>query len=160
MVEGKNARLVHPRDDNSDEEEDNEAFARHSGSPPYHVNIGGRNTLQANIFAPNGAIVVRHGTQATGAFMGKWMRIGERVTLALDSAFQSPWERPLSCLGNRTTKRYHGAVSKKGNEEAAPGARCCCSRPDAPGCGLRGGVPSHHDPIACADAQSSTPPFQ
>lgn len=89
-VAGKDARSLHPLDDTEDEDDDDAGDNRQAPfpRPPAHaVHIGQRNTLQANIYAPNGTIFIRQGTEATGAFIGKRVIIGERVTLALDSAF-------------------------------------------------------------------------
>ena len=54
---------------------------------PAAVHIGQQNVVQANIYAPNGTVWLKSRTQATGAFIGGHTRIGQRVTLTLDSAF-------------------------------------------------------------------------
>lgn len=54
---------------------------------PTVVQIGVKNTLLANIYAPNGTVWLKEGTKGTGAFIGKRVRIGEKVELTLDSAF-------------------------------------------------------------------------
>ncbi|MDO8532671.1 MAG: SBBP repeat-containing protein [Dehalococcoidia bacterium] len=54
---------------------------------PTAVQIGEKNTVVANIYAPNGTIHLRASTQATGAFIGKRVIIGEKVELTLKSAF-------------------------------------------------------------------------
>jgi len=54
---------------------------------PTAVQIGEKNTVVANIYAPNGTIHIRAGTKATGAFIGKRVIIGEKVELTLKSAF-------------------------------------------------------------------------
>jgi hypothetical protein len=54
---------------------------------PTVVQIGRRNTLLANIYAPNGTVWLKSNTKATGAFIGKRARIGEGVELRLASAF-------------------------------------------------------------------------
>jgi len=51
------------------------------------VQIGERNTLKINIYAPNGTIWIRANTDATGAFISKEAVIGERVELRLQSTF-------------------------------------------------------------------------
>jgi hypothetical protein len=43
------------------------------------VQIGERNTVIANIYAPNGTVLLRANTVATGAFIGKQVEIGRRV---------------------------------------------------------------------------------
>lgn len=58
-----------------------------SGDVPMVVQIGERNTLLANIYAPNGTVWLKSNTKATGSFIGKQARIGERVELKLESAF-------------------------------------------------------------------------
>jgi hypothetical protein len=58
------------------------------GSHPKSVEIGGRNTVQANFYAPNGTIWLGEGTDLTGAVVARDVEIGVRVTLILDSAFQ------------------------------------------------------------------------
>jgi hypothetical protein len=54
---------------------------------PTAVQIGIENLIQANIYAPQGTVWLKHGTRATGAFIGKRARIGTKVHLTLDSAF-------------------------------------------------------------------------
>jgi UDP-3-O-[3-hydroxymyristoyl] glucosamine N-acyltransferase len=51
------------------------------------VQIGERNTVIANIYAPNGTVFLRANTIGTRAFIGKRAEIGERVELTLKSAF-------------------------------------------------------------------------
>ncbi len=63
---------------------------RHDGDEnlaPTVVQIGERNTVKANIYAPNGTVWLKANTEATGAFLGKAVRIGERVKLWLKSSF-------------------------------------------------------------------------
>jgi hypothetical protein len=57
-------------------------YARGAGS-----STGSCDTVQANIYALNGTVWLKSKTQATGAFIGQHLRIGQRVKLALDSAF-------------------------------------------------------------------------
>ncbi len=57
------------------------------GSSHTVVKIGTKNTLLANIYAPNGRVWLKSKTEATGAFIGEQVRIGEKVELSLDSAF-------------------------------------------------------------------------
>ena len=49
--------------------------------------FGQRNTVLANVYAPNGTILLRANTEAIGAFIGKQVHIGQRVELTLDSGF-------------------------------------------------------------------------
>ena len=52
------------------------------------VHIGENNIVAANIYAPRGTIWIKSRTQATGAFVGDDVRIGQSVNLTLDSAFR------------------------------------------------------------------------
>ena len=52
------------------------------------VHIGQNNVVQANIYAAHGTVWLMSKTQATGAFIGLHVRIGQHVTLTLDSAFR------------------------------------------------------------------------
>jgi len=52
------------------------------------VHIGENNIVQANIYAPRGTVRIKSKTVATGAFIGEHVRIGQNVTLRLDSAFK------------------------------------------------------------------------
>jgi hypothetical protein len=54
---------------------------------PTAVDIGERNTVVANIYAPNGTVRLRANTIGTGAYIGRQVLIGERVELTLKSAF-------------------------------------------------------------------------
>ncbi len=49
--------------------------------------VGKDNTIIANIYAPNGTLHIRKGTDATGAFLGKWVLIGNDVALTLASGW-------------------------------------------------------------------------
>jgi acyl-[acyl carrier protein]--UDP-N-acetylglucosamine O-acyltransferase len=52
------------------------------------VHIGQSNVVQANIYAAHGTVWLKSKTQATGAFIGGHVRIGQNVTPTLDSAFR------------------------------------------------------------------------
>jgi hypothetical protein len=54
---------------------------------PVAIDIGERNTLVANIYAPNGTVRLRANTVATGAYIGNQVIVGEGVGLTLKSAF-------------------------------------------------------------------------
>jgi hypothetical protein len=54
---------------------------------PAVVRIGTRSTINANVYAPNGTVWLKEGTNGTGAFIGKHTRVGSHATLTLDSAF-------------------------------------------------------------------------
>ena len=54
---------------------------------PKAVEIGTDNAVSANLFAPNGTILLQDRTQATGAFLGKDVDVGADVQITLDSAF-------------------------------------------------------------------------
>lgn len=54
---------------------------------PTVVQIGQRNTVLANIYAPNGTVWLKSNTKAMGAYIGKRARIGTGVELDLASAF-------------------------------------------------------------------------
>ena len=58
------------------------------GSHPKSAQIGVRNTIFANLYAPLGTIWLQEGTAATGAFVARDVEVGVRVSLTLDSAFQ------------------------------------------------------------------------
>jgi uncharacterized repeat protein (TIGR03803 family) len=51
------------------------------------VNIGENAVVQANIYAQNGSVWLKSKTQATGAFIGHHVRVGQGARLTLDSAF-------------------------------------------------------------------------
>jgi hypothetical protein len=53
----------------------------------YAVNIGRHSNVRANIYAPNGTVVLNVGVRGTGAFIGRNFA-GDAVTLTLESAFQ------------------------------------------------------------------------
>lgn len=57
---------------------------------PYAAVFGNNTTLTANVFVPNGTLQISHFSRATGAFIGKWVRIGEGVELALESGYENP----------------------------------------------------------------------
>ncbi|HEY4689167.1 MAG TPA: PKD domain-containing protein [Anaerolineae bacterium] len=57
------------------------------GGTPKAVEFGERNTVTANVYAPNGTVWIKQGSTATGAFLGKWVVIGENVTLTRASGW-------------------------------------------------------------------------
>jgi hypothetical protein len=77
------------------EVEGDDTFCHHDGhgsdgddAGPTSVHIGEQNTIEANIYAPNGTLWLKARTTAVGAFIGKRVRIGEGTQLALDSVFR------------------------------------------------------------------------
>jgi hypothetical protein len=59
-----------------------------TGATPKAAKFGIKNTLFANVYAPNGTLWIRERSTITGAFFGKWVMIGENVTLTLDGGWQ------------------------------------------------------------------------
>jgi len=57
------------------------------GSDPRSVDIGSNAVIAANIYAPNGTLLFRDGTTATGAFVVRDLQVDQDVTLSLDSGF-------------------------------------------------------------------------
>ncbi|MBL8109079.1 MAG: hypothetical protein JNJ96_05385 [Anaerolineales bacterium] len=55
------------------------------GATPKAAKFGMRNTIFANVYTPNGTLWIREHSTATGAFFGKWVMIGQNVTLTLDN---------------------------------------------------------------------------
>jgi hypothetical protein len=58
------------------------------GSQSTAVELGMRDIIHANVYAPNGTIRLRSQATATGAFVARDVEIGVGVTLTLDSAFK------------------------------------------------------------------------
>ena len=54
---------------------------------PEAVRIGMDSTIRANIYAPNGLLRIRDNGIATGAFVGKWVRMGNGGTITLEGGF-------------------------------------------------------------------------
>ena len=75
-VEGTDSTCSH---NDGDDDDDN---------GPAAVHIGQSNVVQANIYTATGTVWLKSKTQATGAFIGEHVRIGQNVTLTLDSAFR------------------------------------------------------------------------
>jgi len=57
------------------------------GASPKAAVLGLDSKIFANIYVPNGTLHIRHGSEATGAFLGKWVLIGNDVTLILGSGW-------------------------------------------------------------------------
>jgi hypothetical protein len=77
-VEGDDASCVHGAE--QDDDGDN------AGRTVVH--LGQKNVIQANVFARNGTVWLKSNTTATGSFIGQHVRVGQKVTLTLDSAWQ------------------------------------------------------------------------
>ncbi len=54
---------------------------------PEAVRIGTDSSIRANIYAPNGLLRIRKNGSATGAFVGKWVRMGNGGTITLEGGF-------------------------------------------------------------------------
>lgn len=59
------------------------------GATPKAAQLGLKNTVLANFYVPNGTLWLRQGTEATGAFLGRDVIVGEHVQVKLESAFES-----------------------------------------------------------------------
>ncbi|UCE56101.1 MAG: hypothetical protein JSV31_11845 [Desulfobacterales bacterium] len=57
------------------------------GATPKAATIGCNNSLKANIYAPNGTILIKQGSVAEGAFIGKNVQIGSSVEVDENSGF-------------------------------------------------------------------------
>ena len=57
------------------------------GADPKAAVFGQLSKLKANVVVPNGTLLLRQSTEATGAFFGKWVQVGQQVKLTLDSRF-------------------------------------------------------------------------
>ena len=57
------------------------------GATPKAATVGYNNTLNANIYAPNGTVLIKQGTVAIGAFIGKDIQIGLSAEVTEDSGF-------------------------------------------------------------------------
>lgn len=57
------------------------------GATPAAAEFGNNDTLVASVFVPNGTLSMGKDTQASGAFLGKWVTIGNNTTLTLDSGW-------------------------------------------------------------------------
>lgn len=66
------------------------------GGTPKAATIGFNNVVTATIYAPNGTLWLRQGTQARGAFIAQDVQIGENVQIWLASAFSGGYQSPLS----------------------------------------------------------------
>ena len=61
-----------------------------NGSPnaePRAAKFGERNNVIANVYVPNGTLWLREKTEAVGAFIAKWVVVGEDVELRLISGW-------------------------------------------------------------------------
>ncbi len=54
---------------------------------PEAVRIGTDSTIRANMYVPNGLLRIRDNGSATGAFVGKWVRMGNGGTITLEGGF-------------------------------------------------------------------------
>ena len=54
---------------------------------PEAVKFGEGSTVRALVYAPNGLLWVKAEGKATGAFVGKWVRMGNHSTIALEGGF-------------------------------------------------------------------------
>jgi hypothetical protein len=64
------------------------------GATPKAAAVGYNNVVTATIYAPNGTLWLKQGTQATGAFIGQDVKIGYNVQVWLESAFAGGYPSP------------------------------------------------------------------
>jgi len=61
---------------------------------PKAVELGQQNEATANVYALNGTLLVGQNTQATGAFLGRWVVVEQWASLVGESALASPLPAP------------------------------------------------------------------
>jgi uncharacterized Zn-binding protein involved in type VI secretion len=54
---------------------------------PKAIQFGGWSHVRANVYAPNGTLWFKQESTATGAFVGKWVRMGNGSTITLEGGF-------------------------------------------------------------------------
>jgi len=59
------------------------------GATPKAAVVGYNNLVTATIFAPNGTLWLKQGTEARGAFIGRDVKVGYNVQVWLESAFSN-----------------------------------------------------------------------
>jgi hypothetical protein len=57
------------------------------GATPAAAEFGNNDIIAASIYVPNGTLNIGNDTQASGAFLGKWVSVGNNTTLTLDSGW-------------------------------------------------------------------------
>jgi Big-like domain-containing protein len=74
------------------------------GATPSAASIGRDTHLQANVYAPNGSVLVERDVAARGALLGRDVRLGQSTTLEVASYFSNhpPVAIPTSALTNGT----------------------------------------------------------
>ncbi len=70
------------------------------GGTPKAAIIGENNIVTATLYAPNGTLWLRQGTQAKGAFIAKDVQIGEQVQVWLENAFAGGYQSPGTVVAN------------------------------------------------------------
>ncbi len=86
------------------------------GDSPKTAEIGVRNQVTANFYAPNGTLEIEQGTMATGAFLARDVEAGPRATFDLESTF---FNRPPLALDDSLTVDQGGSVSLLDSGEAS-----------------------------------------
>ena len=77
------------------------AFASGAGLTPAAVTIGDSGTIQANVYAPNGTLVLGEKVTATGAFLARNVDVGSQVKVDLETFFTQ--QAPAITSANATT---------------------------------------------------------
>ncbi len=57
------------------------------GATPKAATFGVQSSVIANVHVPNGTLQLHQGTTGIGAFLGKWVIVGNNAELTLDSGF-------------------------------------------------------------------------
>ncbi len=77
-------------------------------STPLAAVIGHTNAVSANFYAPNGTLMIGHGSDATGAFLGRDVLVDVQAQVTLDSYF---FNRPPVAVDDSATVDEGGTVS-------------------------------------------------
>ncbi len=85
-------------------------------STPLAAVIGHDNAVAANVYAPNGTVMIGHGSDATGAFLGRDVLLDVRARVALDSFF---FNRPPVAVDDSATVDEGGTVSVLDSSETS-----------------------------------------
>ena len=57
------------------------------GATPVAVQFGNNNKTTANVYAPNGTLALQNNVICTGAFIGRWVSVGNNASLTLESGW-------------------------------------------------------------------------
>ncbi len=91
-MNGVNGKIRHKKDDDDDDDDDDDKHKDKVGTlnaSPKAAQVGTNGKFKANLYVPNGTLLIRSKAQATGSFIGRDVSVGSQARLSLQSGWDT-----------------------------------------------------------------------